>query len=259
MRRTLNLTSKPTYHHRRRVTSLKALSFAELAAQSIGIGALAGIYDRAASLWPDKPIVFDLTYDEPDSNGGMRETRTHVKIWLKTGIENVTHTLAHELAHVINQRETSPPRLYPGKPGQPERQLLSDLINIPGHQRVHRIMADFGFDTKGEVREKSARFLEGIAGAPLDRDGASIGLSTGYALVLAVYGDDELVDRIRSAMRAKSPHAADLGERLAAYVLSKKSTSLYEDAVALMRIAAIGPEYQAYVMTAESFRERFGR
>jgi hypothetical protein len=239
--------------------NLKRLSFSDLPDHGIVIDEhLQAIYDRADSLWPDRPIIFDITYNEANVSGGVRVYQDSVTVWLKRASDDARHTLAHELAHVINERLVDSPCLDPNKPGYRERIILSDLINIPEHQKVHDLMAEYGFDTVREAREKSIGFLRNVASAPFDKSGKNVHLSVGYAMMLSVFRTEDLIGQISIAMHRKGQAVSVLGERLAEYVGSKRSATLYEDAIQLMKIAEISKSFQECVMSKEQFRAKYG-
>jgi hypothetical protein len=238
---------------------LKRLGFNDLPAHGIEIDErLGAMYSQAASLWTDRPIIFDVTFSDPHSNGGMRVYQHSVTVWLKPNASGIRDTVAHELAHVINDRLKEMPRLDPDRPGPPHRQILSDLIFMPDHQQVHRLMQDYGFDTAAEARSKSLGFLLNVRRAPLDRLGANRHLSIGYALMLTIYRTEDLVDQTMAAMRKKGRAVSFLGEQLAAYVGAERTTSLYEDALRLMELARIEKALSECVLSKEQFRARYG-
>jgi len=49
-----------------------------------------------------------------------------------------------------------------------------------------------------------------------------------------------------------------LGLELADYVMRERDTTLYEDALALMKIAEIAPHFRECVMSTREFESRFG-
>jgi hypothetical protein len=212
------------------------------------------MYNRAEALCTARPIFFEFW----DRDGGMRFYQDRVRIWLPKNGPNVGATVAHELAHIIVAKERRAPRLDPERPGQPERRILSDLISIPDHQLVHRLMWDYGVLPADDARSYSEWFLQGIPKAPILRGDQNVHLAVGYAMMLTVFRCDTLIPAISSAMRNKSPRMHSLGEQLSDYVARDRSTTLYQDAVALMEIAGIAPHLGACVMSVEEFERRFG-
>ena len=234
-------------------------TFDELAGHGIPVtDGLRAIYNRAAAAWDPKPIVFDLDYQQPGSNGGMRNYEDRIQIWLNREAPDPTGTLIHELAHAVLARDGGGARIAADRLGGSVRKILSDLINITEHGRVHAIMADYGVDVAAENGQRSKDFLRDIANAPLDRNGNNLHLSVGYAMMLTVHRVEELVPAIRRAMHGKSENVARFGEALAEYVASDRNTTAYEDAQALLRIADVRPDLRAHVLSDEEFRDRYG-
>lgn len=235
------------------------MQFAELCAAGIDVTpGLSAIYERAAEAWGDRPIDFDLNFEHTSADGGMRIYRERVQIWLKRTAADPIATLIHELAHAVIARELHPPRLTPEAPTGAARMILSDLISIPEHLRVHEVMAEYGVAIDVEAQSQSQNFLRDVPGARIGPNGHNVHLSVGYAMMLTAFRYAPLVPQIVRAMQRKGGHVARLGEALAEYVGRPRTVSLYEDARALMTLAEITPEFQRCVLSEEEFARRYG-
>ena len=55
--------------------------------------------------------------------------------------------------------------------------VLSDLISIPEHLRVHEMMAKYGVAVEAEAESQSRNFLRDVPGAQVGANGHNVHLS----------------------------------------------------------------------------------
>ncbi len=190
-------------------------------------------------------------------SGGVREFRHDVMVWL--GNDPTPYTVAHELAHLLSSLRYDAPMTDPAVTDGYKRQVIGDVIGVFDHPVAHAILAEYGFDTAAESREKCQQFIESFKAQRVRNEWSDLHTALGYAHMLTVYATPELTSRASERVHQFDEAICALGQRIAAAVRAWLETD-EPMIIAIHRLCAQLPngEYIARSVYARSaFLARF--
>jgi hypothetical protein len=148
--------------------------------------------------------------------GGVREFRHDVMVWV--GKNPRAYTVAHEFAHLLSALRNDAPMIDPGVIDRYRRQVVGDFVGAFDHPIVHEILAEYGFDTAAESRERCEQYIAAFDRQIARNPWSDLHLATGYAHMLTVYETADLTPRASERVKQFDPGVHALGQRIATAV-----------------------------------------